>query len=242
MNKARDIIAKNIATMLHDGDVVNLGVGIPTRVSNFIPVGMQIFLHSENGAIGVAGNVPGNNVFSDADTFLKWEKNHKSEKSDYHTGHKDLVDAGSYPVTLIPGACTFDTALSFAMSRGGHLDLAVLGAMEVDQEGNLANWMVPGKRVTGMGGAMDIASGTAKVIVATTLTTRSGQAKLKRQCELPLTVPRKISKVVTEQCIVEIRDHSFYVTHIYPGIQPEMIRKQIEGNVVFVEHIQPMLA
>jgi 3-oxoacid CoA-transferase B subunit len=241
MSTAREVIAKNIAVMLHDGDVVNLGVGIPTLVSNYIPAGIQIFLHSENGAIGVAGNVSDDTIFSDAQTFLAWEKSHKGEQSDYQSGHKDLVDAGSYPITLIPGACTFDAALSFVMSRGGHLDLAVLGAMQVDQEGNLANWMVPGQRVTGMGGAMDIASGTPHVIVATTLTTRDGKAKLKRKCELPLTVPHKISKIVTEKCIVEIKDNTFYITHLYPGISRDEVQKNIEGNIVFAEPVKPMI-
>ncbi len=241
MSDKREIIAKNIAVMLHDGDFVNLGVGIPTLVSNYIPEGMTIILHGENGAAGLNGNVPPEGIFDDGDTFLAWERTHKGEMSDHKTGHKDLLDAGSNPSYLIDGACNFDMCMSFAMSRGGHLDATVLGAMQVDQEGNLANWMVPGKMVSGMGGAMDILAGTKKVIIATTLTASDGTPKLLKKCTLPLTAVNCVTTVVTEKCIAEVKDGQFVITALYPGVSKEEIKGAIEGDAIFTEHPAEML-
>ena len=227
--------------MLHDGDFVNLGVGIPTLVSNYIPEGMTIILHGENGAAGLNGNLPAEGIFDDGDTFLAWEAGHKGDTSDYKTGHKDLLDAGSNPSYLIDGACNFDMCMSFAMSRGGHLDATVLGAMQVDQEGNLANWMIPGKMVSGMGGAMDILAGTKNVIIATTLTANDGKPKLLKKCTLPLTAVNCVGKIVTEKCIAEVSDGKFVITALYPGVSREEVSAAIEGEVEFREPVTEML-
>ena len=242
MSDKREVIAKNVAIMLKDGDFVNLGVGIPTLVSNYIPEGMTIILQAENGAAGLSGNLPAARIFDDGDTFLQWESTHKGEMTDHRTGHKDLLDAGSNPSYLMDGACTFDMCTSFAMLRGGHLDATVLGAMQVDQEGSLANWMVPGKMVSGMGGAMDILAGTKKVIIATTLTAGDGSPKLLKKCTLPLTAVNCVSCVVTEKCIVEIENGKFVVTALYPGVTKEEVEEAIEGEVVFKEELAEMLA
>lgn len=241
MSNRKEIIAKNIAVMLHDGDFVNLGIGIPTLVSNYLPEGMQIILHGENGAAGISGKIPSDDIFSTPERFLSWEKAHKGDATNHFAGHKDLVDPGGFSITLMRGGCVFDVTTSFAMSRGGHLDLAVLGAMQVDQEGNLANWMVPGKMVTGMGGAMDIVTGTKKVIVATTILASDGAKKLMKKCNLPLTALHRISTVVTEKCIAEIADHHFMITHVYPGVTKEEILSSIDGDVVFADKIGEML-
>ena len=241
MRNAREIIAKNVAPMIRDGDFVNLGVGIPSLVSNYIPKDKTVILHGENGSAGLAGRLPLEGIFDDAETFLQWERTHSGEKGDYRTGHKDLTDAGSDPALLMPGACNFDTCMSFAMSRGGHLDMTVLGAMQVDQEGNLANWMIPGALVTGMGGAMDIISGTKKVIVATQMCAKDGTPKLLKRCTLPLTAQRRVTMVVTEKCIAEIRDGRFVVISMYPGVTQEALQSCAEAELLFAERIGTML-
>lgn len=238
---AKDVIAKNIASMLHRGEFVNLGVGIPTLISRYIPRDMDIILHTENGAAGVDCRLSEAGVFDNATTFLEWENTHKGDETDYRTGHKDLIDAGGNPVTLIPGSSIFDVCTSFGMARGGHLDVTVLGAMEVDQKGNLANWMVPGQIVSGMGGAMDLLSGTKKVIVATTLLTKTGSPKLVKKCSLPLTAIQCVNTIVTEKCIIDIDNGVFLVKALYPGVQPDEIVSQIKGSVVFSETISEMI-
>jgi Acyl CoA:acetate/3-ketoacid CoA transferase, beta subunit len=240
MANYRETIAKNVAPLLKDGDFVNLGVGIPTLVGNFLPEGVDIILHGENGSAGIRGRLA-ENVYEDAGTFLEWERTHKGEMTDYTVGHKDLLDAGSRPITLVPGACNFDIVTSFTMPRGGHLDKTVLGAMQVAQNGDLANWLVPGQMATGMGGAMDILAGTKTVIIATTLTAKNGRPKLLRECTLPLTAVRCVSTVVTEKCIAEIRDEKFHIVSMYPGITEEEIREAIDADIIFDDNMQIMV-
>ena len=239
MANYREIIAKNVALLLKDGDLVNLGVGIPTMVGNFIPDGIDIILHGENGSVGIKGRLP-DDVYKDADTFLEWECTHSGEMTDYTEGHKDLLDAGSRPIALLPGAANFDIITSFTMPRGGHLDKTVLGAMQVAENGDLANWLVPGQMATGMGGAMDIVAGTKEVIIATTLTTKKGEAKLVKDCSLPLTAVGVVSKVVTEKCIVDITKEGFLITALYPGVERDEIIRSIDADVRFADDIKDM--
>ena len=242
MANYRETIAKNVATLLKDGDFVNLGVGIPTMVGNFIPEGMDIILHAENGCVGIDGRIAAN-VYETEETFLKWESTHKGTMTDYRDpeGHKDLLDAGGRPITLVPGAACFDMALSFTMPRGGHLDKTVLGAMQVSETGDLANWLIPGQKATGMGGAMDIVAGTKEVIIATTLTAKDGSAKLVRECDLPLTAQRVVTTIVTEKCIVDVTDEGFKVVALYPGVTKEEVMAGIDAEVTFAEDLKTMV-
>ena len=239
MANYREIIAKNVALLLKDGDFVNLGVGIPTMVGNYVPEGIDIILHGENGSVGIEGRIA-ENVYADADTFLEWERTHKGEMTDYTTSHKDLLDAGSRPITLRPGAANFDIIMSFTMPRGGHLDKTILGAMQVSETGDLANWLVPGQKATGMGGAMDIVAGTKEVIIATTLTAKDGSAKLVKECTLPLTAVGVVTTVVTEKCIVDVTEKGFLVKALYPGVTKEEVMEGIDAEVTFAEDLGVM--
>jgi 3-oxoacid CoA-transferase B subunit len=201
-------IAKRIAKELKDGYYVNLGIGIPTLVANYIPEGMQVFLQSENGLLGM-GPFP---VEAEVDA--------------------DLINAGKQTVTMLPGASIFSSAESFEMIRGGHIDLTVLGAMEVAQNGDIANWKIPGKMVKGMGGAMDLVASAQNIIVAMMHTDKEGNSKLLPSCTLPLTGVGCIKKVVTDLGIFEIKDNAFYLIERAPGVSEEEIRSKTAGKLV----------
>lgn len=216
MPLTRDQIAKRIAQEVEDGFVVNLGIGIPTLVANFIPKSKFVMLQSENGMLGM-GPFP------------------KESEVD-----PDLINAGKQTVTAVAGASYFDSAQSFAMIRGGHVDLTVLGAMEVDQDGNIANWMVPGKMVKGMGGAMDLVAGAQRVIVAMQHTDKDGNSKLRSKCTLPLTGVKCITKVVTDFGVFDITKKGFILREFAPDLSPDKIKLATEGALEIPPDVRPM--
>jgi acetate CoA/acetoacetate CoA-transferase beta subunit len=196
---AQTVIAKRIALELRDGMLVNLGIGIPTLVARHVPAGIRVFFQSENGLIGT-GAVPEEGMH-----------------------HRLLTDAGGKPVTALPGACTFDSAMSFGLIRGGHLDMTVLGALQVDGAGRLANWMIPGKMVPGMGGAMDLASGAKRVVIAMQHTAK-GQPKIVGRCALPLTSARPVDLLVTEMAVIAFPGGRATLMETAPGVTvPEVL-------------------
>ena len=201
-------IAKRIARLFEDGSVVNLGIGLPTLVGNYIPPGVDIILQSENGFTGL-GPVPGDG-----------EEN------------PDLVNAGAVPVTILPGGAFFDSATSFGIIRGGHLDYTVLGVLEADQEGNLANYMIPGKMVPGMGGAMDLLTGARTVIAATVHFDRNGASKMVRRCTLPLTARGEVDRVVTDLGFFEVEEGRFVLKEFFPPADPEWIVEKTAADIV----------
>jgi acetate CoA/acetoacetate CoA-transferase beta subunit len=201
------VIAKRIAHELRTGMLVNLGIGIPTLVANHLPEGMQVFFQSENGLIGT-GAIPAEGM-----------------------AHPMLTDAGGRPVTALPGASTFDSALSFGLIRGGHVDVTVLGGLQVDQAGRLANWVIPGRMVPGMGGAMDLVSGARRVIVAMQHTAK-GKAKIVRQCSLPLTSIRPVDLVVTELAVIAFPEGQATLVETAPGVSAAEVVAATEAELV----------
>ena len=211
----QEIIARRIAQELRDGMLVNLGIGIPTLVANYLPVGIRVFFQSENGLIGT-GPVP---------------------EPGLH--HRLLTDAGGRPVTALPGACTFDSATSFGLIRGGHLDMTVLGGLEVDGAGRLANWMIPGKMVPGMGGAMDLVSGAKRVIVAMQHTAK-GQPKIVKQCSLPLTSVRPVDLVVTELAVIGFPGGRATLLETAPGVTVGQVLEATQAELAVSERVCAM--
>lgn len=240
MATKREIIARNIADMLHDGDVVNLGVGIPSLVGNYIPEGITILLHSENGCVGMGQELKDPWDISDRNSVIGWMDEHRGEAADWRTGHKDLYNASDALITLNPGACCFDTALSFAIARGGHLDATVLGGLQVDMEANLANWTVPGKKLNGMGGAMDLVSGAKKVIVAMEHCSKTGEPKLMKRCTMPLTAVNCVDTVVTDLCVIQCGGGKMTVTAIAPGVTREELQSKTEAELAFADNLKEM--
>jgi acetate CoA/acetoacetate CoA-transferase beta subunit len=212
---AQTIIARRVVQELHDGDLVNLGIGIPTLVANYVPRDLKVFFQSENGLIGT-GPIPEEGMASPM-----------------------LTDAGGKPVTALPGACTFDSATSFGLIRGGHVDVTVLGALQVDARGQLANWMIPGKMVPGMGGAMDLVTGAKRVIIAMQHTAK-GKPKIVKKCGLPLTSARPIDLLVTELAVIAFPNGQATLMETGPGVSAEQVVSATEAELVLPAKIPAM--
>jgi acetate CoA/acetoacetate CoA-transferase beta subunit len=211
----KTIIAKRVALELEDGTLVNLGIGLPTTVPKYLPPGIEVYFQSENGIIGMAANPE-----EGMETLA-------------------LTDAGGGFVAAIPGAVSLDSTLSFGLIRGGHLALTVLGGMQVDEKGLLANWMIPGKMVPGMGGAMDIVNGAKRVIVAMTHTAK-GKSKILKKCTLPLTSARRISLIVTELAVIEPTDKGLVLREVAPGVTKEQVIAATEAKLIVPDHVPVM--
>ncbi len=209
----RNLIARRVASEFKDGDVVNLGIGMPTLVANFLDSNKQVILQSENGFLGV-GPAP------------------EPGQED-----PDVVNAGGQPVTILTGGACFDSATSFGIIRGGHVDATVLGTLEVDEEGNLANWMVPGKLVPGMGGAMDLVVGAKKVIIATEHCTKKGEPKILKKCRLPLTATKEVDLIVTELAVIEVTLSGLLLREVAEHSSLEEVQEKTEAELIIPEEV-----
>jgi len=209
------LIAKRVALELQDGNLVNLGIGLPTMVASFLPPGIEVWFQSENGIIGMAP-VPEPGMENDL-----------------------ACDAGGSPIGALPGSCSLDSGLSFGLIRGGHLDVTVLGGLQVDEQGQLANWMVPGKMVPGMGGAMDLVSGAKRVIVAMTHTAK-GAPKIVKKCNLPLTSLRRVSLIVTELAVIEPTAGGLVLREVAPGVTVEQVMAATQAKLIVPEKVPVM--
>lgn len=216
MALSREQMAQRIANELQDGYYVNLGIGIPTLVANYVPDDIEVMLQSENGLLGM-GPFPTEDAVD-----------------------PDMINAGKQTVTAIKGASIFSSAESFAMIRGNHVDLTVLGAFEVDQEGNIASWMIPGKLVKGMGGAMDLVAGADNIIVCMTHANKKGESKLLEKCSLPLTGAGCIKKVVTDLAYMEIEDGAFILRELAPGVTVDEIKAKTAGKLIIPDNVVEM--
>lgn len=214
--QTQEFIARRVAMELQDGDLVNLGIGLPTLVANYIPEGRDVFLQSENGFIGV-GPAP------------------EEDKID-----PCIANAGAMPVTIVPGGSFFDSAVSFGIIRGGHVNTTVLGALQVAENGDIANYMIPGKMVPGMGGAMDLLSGAKKVIVAMEHTAK-GAHKLLKKCTLPLTAVNAVDLIVTEMGVIEVTDKGFVLIEYNPDYSLEEIHNATGADLIISQSLKPMI-
>ena len=216
MADARELIARRVADFFEAGNLGNLGIGLPTMVANYLPADKNVMLHSENGFIGIGPNPePG-------------------------TEDKDTVNAGGMPVTILPGGVAFDSSMSFGLARGGHVDVSVLGALEVDEKGNLANWNVPGKLVPGMGGAMDLVVGAKKVVIAMEHTQKDGSPKILKNCTLPLTAVDVVDYIVTELGVMEVTDEGIVLRELAPDVTVEEIQSKTEAQLIIPDVIGTM--
>ena len=214
MSDRKERIAKRVAQEMSDGDLVNLGIGLPTMVANYIPEEINVILHSENGFVGLGGTP-------------------ESGEED-----RDIKNAGGQPVTYNKDAAFFDSAMSFAIIRGGHLDATVLGALQVDAEGNLANWMIPGKLVPGKGGAMDLTVGAKEVIIATTHTTKNGEAKILKKCNLPLTAAKEVDLIITELAVIEVAESGLILKEVAEESDLDEVMRKTEASLKVADDLK----
>jgi acetate CoA/acetoacetate CoA-transferase beta subunit len=212
---SKELIAKRVAQELRDGDLVNLGIGLPTLVANYVPQGLDITFQSENGLINL-GPKP-------SDDAIDW----------------NITNAGGQPVTILPGGAYFDSSISFGLIRGGHVDLTVLGSLQVDRYGNIANWIVPGQMVPGMGGAMDLLVGAKKVIVAMSHTNR-GKAKILNECTLPLTAKGVVDLIITEMGVMEVTKEGLILKEIHPDVSIEQVIEATEAPLIIDSELRQM--
>lgn len=214
----RELIAWRAARFLKDNDMVNLGIGMPTMVANYIPEGVEVLLQSENGFVGI-GPTP-----------------------DRENWDPYVVNAGGQPASILPGGCCFDSCTSFGLIRGGHVAASVLGALEVDEEGNLANWIIPGKMVPGMGGGMDLTVGARTIIVVMEHCDKKGNPKILKKCRLPLTAVHAVDYIVTELCVLHYTGEGLELMELAPGVTAEEVRAKTEADLVIPEQIGAMTA
>lgn len=212
---AKEIIARRASKELENGTIVNLGIGLPTMVSNYVPEGVDVIFQSENGFLGVGPNPTEDEI------------------------DKNLTNAGAQPTTMVNGGMYFDSSYSFALIRGGHVNATILGALQVDEKGNLANWMIPGKMVPGMGGAMDLVTGAKKVIV-TMQHTAKGNPKIFTKCSLPLTGVQVVDMIITELCVLKVTEEGLLLTEVAEGVTAEDVQKNTEAKVIVAEDLKIM--